>query len=157
MGVSTDGQICYGVPFEEDYEFPWDEEDEDDLEGWWRAETGFKYEGEEPYNEEGNYNPGFNEQDPRVAAYFAAQREWLAAHPLPVELVNYQSAEHPAYMLAVVGTSRSASRGYPERFDPSSLTVDPEAAAVLQAFLDRYDLVPEEGVEAGWYLTSYWG
>ena len=24
MGVSTDGQICFGISFGEDFEFPWD-------------------------------------------------------------------------------------------------------------------------------------
>ncbi|KKM61996.1 hypothetical protein LCGC14_1526060, partial [marine sediment metagenome] len=26
MGVSTNGQICYGIMFDEDTEFPWDED-----------------------------------------------------------------------------------------------------------------------------------
>lgn len=42
MGVSTDGIICLGIPFDEGAEFPWyDEEgygnDQDALEAWWEG------------------------------------------------------------------------------------------------------------------------
>ena len=43
MGISTDGQICFGVLFEEGYEFPWDcEEYAYDIYIWWDkiAESG---------------------------------------------------------------------------------------------------------------------
>lgn len=45
MGVSTDGIICLGIPYEESVEFPWADEDgccgQDELETWWE-ETGSK-------------------------------------------------------------------------------------------------------------------
>src|SRR5437868_783086 len=39
MSVSTDGQIGYGVIFEDGCEFPWGDSD---PEQWWRNECGFK-------------------------------------------------------------------------------------------------------------------
>jgi hypothetical protein len=36
MGISTNGSICYGILFDEDFEFPWDdEENEGYIEDWW--------------------------------------------------------------------------------------------------------------------------
>lgn len=38
MGISTDGEICYGIIFEDGYEFPWDIDHEGDPEMWWISE-----------------------------------------------------------------------------------------------------------------------
>ena len=40
MGQSTNGELWYGVVFEDGYEFPWDaEEFSGDLDDWWRTEN----------------------------------------------------------------------------------------------------------------------
>lgn len=52
MSTSTDGQICFGVVFEEDYEFPWD--DENNFEKWWQTVNGFKP-SFEIYDDKGEY------------------------------------------------------------------------------------------------------
>jgi len=137
MGVSTDGQICFGNVYEDGFEFPWDAGD-GDLEDWWRKQNGFD-----------------QSKDYPAEGWLEYGKEFEAAHPCPVELVNYCSGEYPMWMLAVPSTCKSSSRGYPEKFQPSELVV-PEAE--LKAFHDfciKYDLVPEE--DAAWYLTSYWG
>ena len=42
MGVSTDGQICFGIAFEECTEFPWDSEEYDgDIDAWWLSLSSF--------------------------------------------------------------------------------------------------------------------
>jgi len=66
MGQSTDGQICYGVKFEEDFEFPWDDDPYLDEDDWWL---------------EGASEAEIDEH----------RRDWLKAHPLPFELVNLVS------------------------------------------------------------------
>lgn len=38
MGMSTDGQLCFGICFEDGFEFPWDNEEFDNsIERWWNA------------------------------------------------------------------------------------------------------------------------
>jgi hypothetical protein len=135
MGVSTDGQICFGNVYEEDFEFPWDEYD---LEDWWRKEQGFD-----------------ESKDYPAEGWLDYQKEFDAAHPCPVKLVNYCSGEYPMWILAVPSTVRSNSRGQALRFDPSELVVSDVEAGALSEFCIKYDLIPEE--DAGWYLTSYWG
>lgn len=155
MSTSTDGQICYGVVFEEDYEFPWDEEYGGDIEEWWLYESGWRWNGEEPFTPEGYFAHGFNDGDPRLDAYWDSRSEWQKDHPLPIILVNYQSSEVPAYILACPSTTRTANRGYPVRFNPLELVVSEDEKMSLLDFCRRYELTPN--LEAGWYLTSYWG
>jgi len=54
MGVSTDGQICYGICVDE-IELPWDESYDGDIESWWTFEVlGFKH-SFELFTEEGDW------------------------------------------------------------------------------------------------------
>lgn len=139
MGVSTDGQICFGNVYEEDFEFPWDAEPfEGDIEDWWRQEQGL--DASKGYPAEG---------------WLEYQKEFDAAHPLPVTLVNYCSDEYPMWILAVPSSSSSNSRGEALAFSPEDLTVTDEEKTALREFCIKYDLILAE--DAAWYLTSYWG
>lgn len=156
MGTSTDGQIGYGVLFEEDYEFPWTDGEDDDERSWWIVESGWK--GEAIYGEDGNYLPGIagdGNGDPRVEEYDRSRDEWLAEHPIPFETINYCSASCPMIMLAVPGSIITANRGYPREIDPASLTVEPQAVDALLNFCKAHQLAYEG--DPGWYLSSYWG
>lgn len=155
MGQNTDGQICYGIDVSEGEELPWeDEEYKGDEEEWWMIESGFKWEGKEPFDEHGNYAQGVKEGDPLIDEYFAARMKWCEEHPLPIEMVNTCSGDCPMWIVAVPGTLVTACRGYPESIDPSTLfNIDPEKLAQWSAFCEKYGI---EG-EAGWYLSSYWG
>ena len=43
MGMSTDGEIHYGIKFDEDFVFPWNtDEFEYDIEEWWQEVGGFQ-------------------------------------------------------------------------------------------------------------------
>lgn len=154
MTVHTDGQICYGVKFEEDYEFPWAAQD-GDIEDWWRVINGYKPPFE-LFNADGNYIDGIEPSKARLREYFDARSLWDAEHDkLPVAEVNYCSGEYPMYILAVPSTCNSARRGYPEKFDPATLVVSEEAQAALLAFCEKYGLTYEAG--PAWWLSSYWG
>lgn len=156
MSTSTDGQICYGVVFEEDYEFPWDDEVYNgDFDEWWLVESGWRWNKENPYTPDGEYASGFSKDDPRIDEYYDSRNAWKDAHPAPVELVNYQSGECPAYILAIPSSVLIAHRGYAEVFRPSELVAKDDEAEKLMEFCSKYGLEFEEG--PCWLLSSYWG
>lgn len=155
MSVSTDGQICYGISFEEDHQFPWDDEKfNGDIKDWWRDVNGFKPPFE-LYDKDGNYIDGVKPPQSRMDAYFDAGQKWDAAHPLPVSLVNTCSGDCPQYVLAVPSTERKANRGYPEKFSPSDLVVADADVAKLTDFCAKYG-IDFTADQLGWWLSSLW-
>lgn len=138
MGTSTDGEISFGILFAEGYEFPWDSEEFGcDVDEWWLIETGWKWEGDQPFNSDGEYSPGFSQDDPRIDAYFDSKSDWKKEHPLPFEVINYQSSEAPAYILAIPSSHLTAHRGYPEAFTPSDLRANPTELRALVEFCEK--------------------
>lgn len=163
MGTSTDGEISFGIKFDEDFEFPWDQESDDgecshsfegDIDEWWRAMNGFDR-GDYPFDERGNYKPGITGDDPRISEYFARQNAWDAAHPLPVQLVNYQHCDYAAYILAVPQSVITANRGSPVEIKIEALKTNEAAKQVLLDFCKRFEIEIDD--EPKWWLSSYWG
>ncbi len=102
MGVSTDGQLSFGVVFDECFEFPWDSEEFDgDYDEWWQSVNGYENPNPCPYGDDGGYKPGMNRESPEVKAYHAHSIAWRKENPFPVEIVNYCSGDCPMYLLAV--------------------------------------------------------
>ena len=154
MGQSTDGQICFGVVFDEDADLPWESEKYDGIEDWWTEIGGFKP-GFNPYDDQGEYKPGVSDTDPRIDKYYDDRTEWRKRNPLPVELVNSCSADYPIWIIAVQGTVQEANRGNPIEFDPAALTVDPKKLQAFTDFVGKFEI--EFGSGPAWYLSSYWG
>ena len=152
MGRSTNGQLCYGVAFDDGHEFPWGE---DEIEDWWTyTVNGFKH-SFELWDGDGNVLNGREPTNDEVSRYFEERRAFDAEHMLPVELVNYCSGSDPMFAIAVPSTVHTALRGIPTVIDPSSLVVtDDERAALLKFFADHGIEAPEG---PAWLLTSYWG
>jgi hypothetical protein len=154
MGVSTDGEISYGILFEEGFKFPWDDDEyKGCVEEWWKSVNGYQNPHFDPLDSSGNYKPGVTRDDPRVGVYFEHSREWLKANPVPVELVNCCSGDCPIYILAMPGTTLKAWRGDPKAFSPQQLVAPP--AKQLTDFCDKYGI--ETSDEPKWWLSSYWG
>lgn len=165
MGASTNGIICYGIKFEEGFEFPWDAEPWDgEIEEWWGDVNGYKPPFE-LYDAAGNYHPTIRlvtgrypsdtrpEDETLVERYHAHRLKWDEAHPLPVELENYCSAECPMYILAVRGVGLLARRGYAEQIH---LTLEtPQQLPALLAFCKAQKIRGGDGPK--WWLCSYWG
>ena len=153
MGVSTNGQICYGITFDAGYEFPWDLDDyQGDIEEWWLCKIHGYKPSFEIYDAKGNYINGKTPPEEEINRYFAEKHEFAKTRPLPVELINYCSGDYPMYALAVPGTVVTALRGDPTEFEPAALMVDAEKLAALMRFCAAHGL---EG-EPRWLLTSYW-
>ena len=155
MGISSDGQICYGISFDEDYEFPWNGEwdgEADDIDSWWLFEV-CKYKNPfELFDDDGEWIGGIEATKEQRDAYFAPRRAFKKAHPLPVELVWHCSYEYPMYILATPGSVLTASRGYPKAIE--SLEARPSEVAALMAFCKEYNL---EGDGPKWWLSSMCG
>lgn len=157
MSTSTNGQICYGIYFDEGHEFPWDgEEWEGDIENWWLIESGWKWDKQNPFDEHGNYSTGLHEDHPLVNEYFDSRYAWKESHPCPIELVNYQSGECPAHIIALPESIITARRGYPEVINPAyQLNSTKEMTDALTGFCAKYGIEHDTGPQ--WYLSSYWG
>ena len=150
MGVSTDGQICYGIKFDEDFEFPW-ANDNEAIEGWWRKVNGY-IPPFQLYDEDGDYVGKTKPATEKIVTYYQAQGQWDAAHPLPIELVNVCSMSSPIYILADASTVVTARRGYPEEINPATMFGDRD---LLLNFCKKYD-IDTDGAEPKWYLSSFW-
>lgn len=148
MGVSTNGNICYGILFEEDTEFPWGERE---FESWWREVNGF----ESMYDEDGEYKAGHEPTPEERTAYWEYEDKFDAAHPLPFALVNAQSMSYPVYILALASTVLTARRGHPvEIGEHLRLTASVQGHHDLVAFCDKYDI--SYPALPTWYLSSFW-
>lgn len=154
MGVSTNGIIFYGLVFEEEFEFPWDDYD-NDIDDWWKEVKGFTPTFN-PFTPDGNYVNGVKEKDPRVDVYFNEMRTWEAVNPIPVEIVDYCSNEYPMYALAVPGTVVECRRGCPTEISISTLDWDVTKERLMWEFLEEYG-IEHEDQKMKWYLASYWG
>lgn len=155
MGVSTNGQICYGIIFDDGFEFPWDAEKwGGDIDEWWRDVNGYEP-GFNPYTDEGNHREGVVEDDPRIYEYHSRMQNWMKEHPIPVKLINYCSGEVPMYILAVSCSCITSRRGHPIDFDPKSLTLDGVQGLLLGLFCTKYGIETED--EPKWWLSSFWG
>lgn len=157
MTVSTDGQICYGIPFEEDFEFPWTEDgdsDEEALRNWWIYKIhGFKHDFE-LYDEDGEYLGGKVPSAEEKQRYYGPWQKFVDEHPLPIELVNYCSGDYPMYILAVPRTLKKNARGDAVAFSPGDLVVTEEERSTLIDFCQLYEI--EMPSEPKWYLSSVW-
>ena len=153
MTTSTNGQLSFGILFEEGFEFPWDSEKySSDIEDWWMDIRGFVNPLPNPFDEDGNYKPGFSDED--GAQYFLEIRKWCRDNPaVPVELVNYCSGDYPMFILAA--KTKTVSRGYPEEISPEFFADTEEAYQTLMAFVEEFGIAYEG--EPKWYLSSYWG
>ena len=150
MSTTTDGKIFFGVPFEEGFEFPWN--DFEGIEAWWEDEWSFTPT-VNPWDKEGNRTADYT--DEKISQYFTEKRKFHADRPIPVVDVNYCSGEYPMIALAVPGSVKSASRGCPTAFDPGELVVDVVAKAAFFDFCTEYSIVPPQPPQ--WFLASYWG
>lgn len=185
MGVSTDGQLCYGIVFPEGFQFPWDGDEGGggDEEDWWMKKQGYK-ELFQLYSEDGEgYAPGIQtvkgqygrievapEDKHKVDEYYEHRRKFKEEHPFPVKLVNYCSGDCSMYIVAVADSVKSNSRGYPMKIVPNELKVTDEEKQGLIDFCEKYlkEQIDEHNedeynkdeqivLEPEWWLSSYWG
>ena len=156
MGTSTNGQISYGIAFEEDFEFPWSEAREGDIDAWWIYDVlGFKHSTEIYADTKSGYVGDAKPAKDVITAYYKEKEGFAKAHPLPVEIVNYCAGDYPMYILAVPSTIKTANRGDPTKFNPSELSVSDAGRDALLKFCADHGILHDE--EPAWMISSYWG
>ena len=71
MTQPTNGQICFGLLFEEDAEFPWDEHNRwDDIDDWWLSYVLKWLPTNELYDKDGEYLGGVKPPDETINKYY---------------------------------------------------------------------------------------
>jgi len=151
MGQSTNAILCHGFSFDEEYEFPWGD-GEEELEEWWHEINGYSPPFE-LFNKDGNWLDGKEAPQEKVNIYFAAQRQFLREHPLPMALVLHCSGDYPMFILATPSSVMEAYRGYPKMLDPEHLQVNIKELRTLERFCEQWEL---EGDGPAWWLVSLW-
>jgi len=158
MGVSTNGQICYGILLVDEIELPWDDVD-NDIDKWWLYEVLNYKNPFEIFDQDGNWINGEKPPTTTVDEYYETQKEYRKLHGgLPITMINSCSEDYPQWIVAIGETAKKAFRGSPVIFEPSSLVNGFEkerANKILVKFCNDYDLQYE--TEPAWYLSSYWG
>ena len=151
MGISSDGQLCFGIDFGEEYEFPWiDEDGESDIDDWWREVNGYKPLYTDLWDENGNYGEGYTEE--KWQEEYNRKREWDKQNPLPVEFCYYCSYDYPMHILSIPSTRIHCCRG--EAVEVTNLKIDDSWRGILKDFCDTYNIKFEE---PKWWLTSMYG
>lgn len=156
MGVSTDGQLCYGICFEEGFQFPWDELEMDFEDWWYEIICGYK-KPFELYDENGEYNKSIpkDQLEKKKDEYHKHRYSFHKENKPPVVLLNYCTYDVPMYIMTLEDKSYSNSRGYPIEIDPANLIVSEKQKNILVDFCKKY--IPSEVEEPKWYLSSFWG
>jgi len=152
MGQSNKGQICYGILFEEDYQFPWDK-DGDEIDDWWIWKIlKFKHT-IELFDENGNFLNGIKPTQEQLDYYFNEIDRFKSENEqLPVTLINCCSNDYPIYILTIPCSIRNCDRGEPFEFNPKDLIISEEQKEILINFCKKYNL---EMNEPRWYLSSF--
>ena len=136
MGQSTDASICYGIPFDEGTEFPWD--DYDGFDSWWAEQNGLK----EPTVE-------YDTNKELYSKYWEDKRE--LEKKCPIEVITHCSGDYPMYIIGLRGTEQTANRGDTEEVK-SLIAHNP---TIITDFLKKYNIGYTQ--EPKWLLYSYWG
>ena len=144
MGVSTDGQLTFGIDLGEELPEKIRELIDDD---------GFDFD-EFIYRDvgvEGSWSRDMSDEE--KSDYFARRK--TARDEYPVQLIIHCSYDYPMYIIApnVKQATRRNNRGYPVEINPDDLKVSTRAYAAFMAWCGKWGI---EG-EPRWWLSSLWG
>ena len=162
MSESTDGQICLGVKFKEDFIFPWDDLDDCCIEDWW-INTVCKYKpSKEICDKNGEYIDGIKPSDEEISLYYDERREFINNHPLFFDEVNYCSLAYPMVIIALKKSIITANRGDPVELNIDCFKIKDSDKDNLISFCKEYLMGNDENEDPEEiipkiYLSSYWG
>ncbi len=134
MGTTTNGQLCFGIMLEWNFEIPWmNDEYGWDFENWWLELKGFK----EKYN-------------------YKLKKEFLKQNPYNknIELVNYCHHEALMYIITLEKLNYLCWGGEPTIIDPLKLNPTQQQKDEIIVFCKKFLNINDR---PKWYLSSYWG
>lgn len=153
MGTSSYAKICFGIVFEEGFEFPWDKHP--DIEEWWFNEI-HKYKPPfEIYDEKGNWLNGVKPSEDAIKEYYDHLHKFKSERPLPVELLNYCAYEQPMYILTLKETIKMVEFGEVLDINDLRLITNKNHEDILEDFCFDYGIVCDK--PPTWYLTAFMG
>ena len=157
MGISSDGQLNYGICFDEEFGFPWNiNDDEDDIELWWENVLGFKHTLPSPFDENGNWKKGV--EDRKAFYEWNGERDdFMKANPIPIEMHMHCSYDYPMYIMTLPKTGFYNSRGDATEIKLHELNNfhSEIAIATIKEFCKKYEI--ESEFKFSWWLTSLYG
>lgn len=156
MGMHSSSTICYGIFYEDGYEFPWDDGEDNYIDKWWIEEIMQFKPTFNPFDENGNYAKGVTGSlDPRINEYFKERNEFGKLHPLPVTLINYCSGDESMYIISTLGSHTYSGCADPTELDFNDMKPDTLEVMQLIEFCQKY--CPSDDLTPKWYLSTYWG
>lgn len=157
MGHNAHALLCFGIRLDNEESQPWDDDlaFDGDEQGWWRIAQGFKPVNESPFDEDGEYKPGFSSEDPRTKAWSAELWEWDKAHPFPFDLQMIGEADSPSYILCVRDQVKMAEWDECVQITPYDLKPLAVESSELRAFCEKHGVLTDG--DPAWWLTSFYG
>ncbi len=140
MGISSNGQLSFGIPIgeeEEPLEFMGDFEDFEDFV---EHELGLP-----------EWREGMSDEE--SSEHWKRKRDALATYPVTLE--SYCSYDYPMYLLLpnVDEASMMVRRGYLASFDELP-KIDGDAVDAMQEWCKTHDI---EWIDPRWHLSSMYG
>ena len=146
--------LSYGVHFEEDFEFPWDDGLKyEDIDDWWRDVNGYVSPFEYPYDSYGEYKPGFSRDSKAVDDYHTHRYEWMKANPMPVDVIEVGSDDSCSHILTTAGMWGDWETV--ETVDPVQMRLMNGERQRLLDFMEKYGIETDD--EPRWLLSAYSG
>jgi len=159
VGQNARATIAYGIPFEEDQEFPWDEAPFDgDVEEWWRTIKGYKLPFE-MFDSKGDWLPGFEKDKEKCDEYYKHRREWLENNPVPVAVLTMDSYDASRYFIAALETEVWVDWGEHKEIVLNSLNPLKKHVNALNEFVAEYLSGENFDIEDApkWHLFAFYG
>ena len=153
MGDRAKAQICFGIAFEEDHEFPWD--NYECIDDWWVYEVLKFKPTVQIYNDEGNWINGIEPDKKLVDDYYNEKSFVKNSRLIPIELVRHSHYANPMYIIALPGYTIEVDWGELEIINPESFCYDIIEKRVLIDFCKEFNIKFKE--DPKWYLTVYYG
>jgi hypothetical protein len=152
MGMDASATISFGMEFEEDFEFPWEDQDIDD---WWIKELGFEP-SKEVFDENGNYNEGMTKKD--SDDYFKEIGEFLENHPCPIIDIRCGSYDNHSTVIAIPSSCIYGDWESGVNIDTlEDFILDNENLNSYYEFMNKYFLDEFMNQKPRWILTCFWG
>ena len=147
MGHSANAAICFGFKFEEGFEFPWENYEEQE---WWRKIKGFENPHPDPWKKDGSaFKDGLGQED--WDKYHKAYSDWDKENPFPFDVVECGSDECSNGVFAIRESIQTGDWEDPTEIKP----INAIPFEALTDFCKTHNLKFEG--EPKWYLTAYWG